>query len=386
MNIIPLTLYIHFPWCAKRCPYCDFNAHTQPDTVPQEKYITALLKDLDNDLSWIQDRPIQAIFMGGGTPSLFDSHWLNFLLKAIQQRCIFDKNIEITIEANPGRVDSAKLEGYFQAGINRLSLGIQSFNDEALQQLGRIHSAEHAYQAIQAARAAGFNNLNLDLMFGLPKQTLSQALLDLKIAVENQPEHLSWYQLTLEPNTPFYRHPPVLPDDDAVALIQEQGHAFLLKNNFNPYEVSAFSKMNRRCRHNINYWEFGDYLGMGAGAHSKITLPHSKEIIRCQKTRMPKDYLAGAEINSSEFRAKTNFITQQDLIFEFMLNALRLQDGFSLDLFEQRTGLSATALDKPLKQAIEKEFLTRESINNQAWIMPTPLGRRFLNDLTEIFL
>lgn len=388
--MIPLTLYIHFPWCAKRCPYCDFNAHTQPDTVPQEKYIAALLKDFDADAAWIQERPIEAIFMGGGTPSLFDAHWLNILLKELRKRCKFPSDIEITIEANPGRVDCEKLDGYFQAGINRLSLGIQSFNDDALQRLGRIHSADHAHKAISAARNAGFQNINLDLMFGLPEQTLEQALFDVQTALDHQPEHLSWYQLTLEPNTPFYRHPPVLPQDDCIAEMQQQGGELLIKNNFHPYEVSAFSQLNRRCKHNMNYWQFGDYLGIGAGAHSKITLfnrPHPTSplpggvftIIRCQKTRMPKDYLAAAETQS--FRAKTESIDENDIIFEFMLNALRLHQGFNLDLFESRTGLSKTLLEKPLKEALRKKLIIHEK--NQ--LTPTALGRLFLNNLVEFF-
>ncbi len=378
----PLALYIHFPWCAKRCPYCDFNAHTQPDTLPQQAYIEALLKDFDADAAWIQNRPIEAIFMGGGTPSLFDAHWLYLLLTKLQQRCTFAKNIEITLEANPGRVDCEKLYGYFQAGINRLSLGIQSFNNTALQKLGRIHSSNQAHTAIAAAREAGFKNINLDLMFGLPEQTLEQALLDVQTAIHQKPEHISWYQLTLEPNTPFYRHPPLLPQEDLIAQMHIEGQNLLAQQGFLPYEVSAFSSAHRRCQHNLNYWQFGDYLGIGAGAHSKITLLDSHEIIRCQKTRIPKDYLAAAATEPMQLRAKTQMIFEQDLIFEFMLNALRLQDGCDIALFQQRTKLAKNVLDPALKIARQKELITETAEK----IIPTPLGRLFLNDLVGLFL
>ena len=287
----PLSLYIHVPWCIRKCPYCDFNSHAATPVLPEDEYIDALLADLTQDLDWVQNRPIQSIFIGGGTPSLLSVRAYEKLFRGLKQHLDFAADIEITLEANPGTFEAEKFSGYFALGINRLSIGIQSFNSTFLHKLGRVHDGEQALRAVQIAKDAGFTSFNLDLMHGLPGQTVDDALADLKQALAFAPPHLSWYQLTIEPNTEFYKRPPVLPIDDALWDIQEAGLELLAQHGYEHYEISAHAKAGFAAKHNINYWQFGDYLGIGAGAHGKITFPESGEIIRSQKTRMPSDYL-----------------------------------------------------------------------------------------------
>lgn len=376
--MIPLSLYIHFPWCIRKCPYCDFNSHNLKAELPEEAYIETLLQDLANSLQWVQNREIVSIFMGGGTPSLFSPKAIASLLDAIKQTVSFSPTIEISLEANPGTVEQERFTGFYQAGINRLSIGIQSFHDKYLTALGRIHDQQAAIKAAQAARIAGFTNLNLDLMFGLPNQTKADAISDLETAISLNPTHLSWYQLTLEPNTLFYHQPPVLPSDDNIVEMQEAGQQLLAKYGYEQYEVSAYCQNNYFCQHNRNYWEFGDYLGIGAGAHSKITDMDQGEIIRLEKAKNPKDYLKPHK----NLITKHTSIRPKELIFEFMLNALRLKQPILFDLFEQRTLLSKTILMEPLQQAEIKGFIEVQ----QSGFVVTPLGWHFLNDLVEVFL
>jgi putative oxygen-independent coproporphyrinogen III oxidase len=371
---IPLSLYVHIPWCVRKCPYCDFNSHAAGETLPEEDYIKALINDLDNQRDFIQQRELLSIFIGGGTPSLFSSHSIEHLLNETAKRFHFSKNIEITLEANPGTVDESRFTGFRSAGINRLSIGIQSFNSKHLQSLGRIHDSSQALGAVNAARRAGFERFNLDLMHGLPGQTVEEALEDLQTAIDCEPPHLSWYQLTLEPNTEFYKFPPRLPDDEILANIQESGEELLAKNNYQRYEISAFSKPGMQCTHNRNYWEFGDYIGIGAGAHGKITQTDGS-IIRTQKSRSPKDYL------NDETKTQLQSIDETDLPFEFMLNTLRLCDGFDKTLFLQRTGLNISLIEHRLKELMQKNLL-QEKDNI---IQPTDQGINFLNDVINHF-
>jgi len=374
---IPLTLYIHLPWCVRKCPYCDFNSHALRGELPEAAYIDCLLMDLEQDLPKIWGRRLSAIFIGGGTPSLFSGASIERLLRGIQRVLPFSVDLEITLEANPGTVEQERFIEFRQAGINRLSLGIQSFDDTALKSLGRIHSSAQAKQAIQVARLAQFTNINLDLMFGLPSQTIDQGIADLTTALEYQPNHMSWYQLTLEPNTLFYQRPPKLPDDEVLWQMQLQGQQYLADHDFKQYEVSAYCREAHRCAHNVNYWTFGDYLGIGAGAHSKITDVSTNTVMRLYKYKHPKDYLN----LQKDFIAETKTIDKENLIFEFMLNALRLYQPISFQLFTQRTGLQADCIKTTLQNAAEKGLLT---ITDQKFFL-TPLGRRFLNDVVALF-
>lgn len=379
MSFIPLTLYIHVPWCIRKCPYCDFNSHNAPAHLPEQQYIQALLADLSQELPQIWGRRLESIFIGGGTPSLFSAESMDELISGIRALIPFRPNIEITLEANPGTFEQEKFKGFREAGINRLSVGIQSFNPQHLQALGRVHNQAEALKVAQVARYAGFDNFNLDLMFGLPQQTLEQALADLQQAIDLQPTHLSWYQLTLEPNTLFYKHPPVLPDDDLLIDMQEAGQALLQAAGYEQYEVSAYAQAQRQCRHNLNYWEFGDYLGIGAGAHGKITDP-SGQVTRHQKYRQPTQYLQ--QVALGQARSETQSLKPADLKFEFMLNALRLKEGFNLDLLTQRTGLSIDSLQAALSHAERKGWL---SIHDQQ-VTTTALGWQFLNTVIQLFL
>ncbi|MFZ1568107.1 MAG: radical SAM family heme chaperone HemW [Thiolinea sp.] len=379
MSFIPLALYIHLPWCIRKCPYCDFNSHHAPNHLPEKQYVQALLNDLAQELPYIWGRRLESIFIGGGTPSLFSAESMDELISGIRALLPFRPNIEITLEANPGTFEQEKFNGFREAGINRLSVGIQSFNPQHLQALGRVHNQAEALKAAEVARYAGFNNFNLDLMFGLPQQSLEQALADLQQAIDLQPTHLSWYQLTLEPNTLFYKHPPVLPDDDLLVDMQYAGQALLQQAGYTQYEVSAYAQAGRECRHNLNYWQFGDYLGIGAGAHGKITDPF-KQVIRHQKYRQPTQYLQQTELGQA--RSETQTLTAADLKFEFMLNALRLKSGFDLELFAERTGLSIETLQAPLELAAQKGWLTI----NQNHIQTTELGWQFLNTVIQLFL
>ncbi len=376
----PLSLYVHIPWCVRKCPYCDFNSHAQRDTsLPEEAYIDALIRDLTFELQrQVTQRPLHSIFIGGGTPSLFSAPSFERLLTTIDQLMGISADTEITLEANPGTFEQIKFAGFKAAGINRLSLGIQSFNDIQLKALGRIHSAENAMTAAKSAIQL-FDRVNLDLMHGLPQQTTAGALADLHQAISLGPEHLSWYQLTLEPNTEFHARPPTLPVDEALWEIQEAGQQHLAQAGFRQYEISAYARHQAMSRHNLNYWTFGDYIGIGAGAHGKVSYRSDEglRIERHEKLRQPKAYLNA--INPTQ---KRQWVAQEELPFEFMLNALRLYDGVSIDLFEQRTGLSLQQLQKPLTLARGKGLL----MDNPDRLAPSAQGRLFLNDLLEIFL
>jgi len=377
MLLPPLGLYIHFPWCVKKCPYCDFNSHTLKSDLPEDDYVTCLLENAKLALPYVQGRVIQTIFMGGGTPSLFSAAALNRLLEGLRQLFAFDEHIEITLEANPGTVEQQRFTQYRQIGINRLSLGIQSFDEKKLIALGRIHNGMEAHKAIETVKEAGFTNFNCDLMFGLPNQTLEEGLSDLEAAIAHSPTHLSWYELTLEPNTYFWHHPPKLPVDDLIIDLQEEGQARLQAAGFSQYEVSAYSK-NIPCRHNVNYWQFGDYLAIGAGAHGKITLSHTEEVLRYHHFRQPKQYMDMAQ----GFVLEKMAVPSAQLAFEFMLNALRLKAGVQTKLFPQRTGQSLALIQPLLNQALLKGWL--QPFDQQ--LCTTALGYRFLNDVVSLFL
>ncbi|ENU90512.1 hypothetical protein F970_02439 [Acinetobacter sp. CIP 102082] len=377
--LIPLSLYIHMPWCVRKCPYCDFNSHAVPDgqlsTDLEQQYLAALVADFETQLEMAQGRSIHSVFIGGGTPSLISAQGYTWLFEKLRARLDFEPDCEITLEANPGTVEHDPFADYLAAGINRLSIGVQSFNTEHLQRLGRIHSADNALSAIQQARQAGFERVNVDLMHGLPQQTLEQALTDLKLAVEQGATHISWYQLTIEPNTVFFRTQPALPQDELLEQIQEQGEAYLKAQGFINYEVSAWRK-EQPSAHNLNYWQFGDYLAIGAGAHAKITRPDG--IYRFQKTRLPRDYLAKVPADHLQMKK----IEADELPFEFMMNALRLNDGVNAELYEQCTGLDLNDLNKTLNQLREKNLL----INDLNRISCTKQGHVFLNSVLESFL
>ena len=375
-----LSLYVHIPWCIRKCPYCDFNSHAQRDeSLPENEYIDALIRDLTVELNRIDSpRRLHSIFIGGGTPSLFSAAAIHRLLKQIDQQMPISSSTEITLEANPGTFEQQKFAGFRAAGVNRLSLGIQSFHDTQLKALGRVHNAENAIQAATSAIKL-FDRVNLDLMHGLPEQQTQQALKDLQQAIDLGPEHLSWYQLTLEPNTEFHARPPQLPVDEALWEIQEQGQELLSLAGFQQYEISAYARQGAVSQHNMNYWTFGDYIGIGAGAHGKVSHGDSGRlrIERHQKQRQPKGYLQA--LNPTQQR---EWVDEDELAFEFMLNALRLYHGVPAGLFSERTGLSLDTIHKPLALARAKGLL----VDNPDRLEPTPQGRLFLNDLLELFL
>ncbi len=372
---IPLSLYIHVPWCVQKCPYCDFNSHAKRAELPENNYIEQLLTELRNKQSLIQGREIKTIFIGGGTPSLFSANAYQQLFAGIRTIAPIAFDAEITLEANPGTIEANRFADYRATGINRLSLGIQSFQDDKLKKLGRIHDSEQACRAIEIAKSAGFNDFNLDLMFGLPNQSIDDALYDLSKAFEMQSSHLSWYQLTLEPNTLFHKYPPKLPKDDYLWEMQVEGQK-LIASQFNQYEISAYSKSGFQCQHNLNYWRFGDYLGIGAGAHSKITTEKG-DVSRHWNIKHPQLYL-----NAADKIANQNNIVANDLPLEFMLNAARLYEPITVDLFRQRTGLELNAIEKPLQKALENDFL--KFTNDQ--IVITNHGKQYLNELLELFM
>lgn len=376
-NSPPLSLYIHIPWCVKKCPYCDFNSHENRAEIPEKRYIQALIADLEQSVPRVYGRKIRSVFFGGGTPSLFSPESIAEILSAVNMLTPLEYEAEVTLEANPGTVDTAHFAGYKAAGVNRVSLGIQSFNPDYLQSLGRIHDGKQAIQAAELALAT-FDRVNFDVMYGLPNQSLSDALQDVQQAIALNPDHLSFYHLTLEPNTPFYRTPPSLPNDDVSAEMQEKIEQLLAENGYQHYETSAFCKPKSQARHNINYWSFGDYLGIGAGAHSKLSY-HDK-ITRETRHKHPKAFMENAEAGNAA--DNTLLIPQTDLGFEFMMNALRLTEGFNTDLFQERTGLPLITIAKRLKTAEEKGLITRDAQR----IKPSLLGQRFLNDLLAIFL
>lgn len=376
--MIPLSLYIHIPWCIEKCPYCDFNSHKKPQQLPEEQYIDALLADFRQDFDQLPTRrSLHSIFIGGGTPSLFSARAYARLLNRIQALIPFETDIEITLEANPGTVDQAHFMDYRKLGINRLSLGVQSFNDQHLRGLGRIHDANACVRGIETARHAGFDNINIDLMHGLPKQTIEQGLLDLERALNFSPEHLSWYQLTIEPNTVFHKHRPVLPSDETTSLLEGQGIEMLALSGYQRYEISAYAQ-HRQSRHNLNYWQFGDYFGIGAGAHSKLTQEDTGQIYRLQKYRMPQDYLHPDKF----FQAGRTLVSDVDKTFEFMLNTTRLEEAVPMQWFTDRTGLPLSALMPNLEKAAAKGLLV---LTDSHWQV-TALGRRYTNDLQIIFL
>ncbi|MBP0047213.1 radical SAM family heme chaperone HemW [Marinobacterium sp. AK62] len=375
----PLSLYVHIPWCVRKCPYCDFNSHAAPETLPEQAYVDSLLDDLSAELSHAAERPLGSIFIGGGTPSLFSAAALQRLMDGIRSRIALESDAEITLEANPGTFEQARFEGYRAAGINRLSIGIQSFNAEHLQRLGRIHSPDEAERAAEAAIGL-FPRVNLDLMHGLPGQTPEQALSDLEQALAFDPGHLSWYQLTIEPNTEFHARPPQLPLDEALWAIQEQGQALLSRAGYRQYEVSAHARPGQEARHNLNYWTFGDYLGIGAGAHGKISYRDAEgrlQIERRHKMRQPKGYMDPAKRLAGQ-----QLIPPEERSFEFMMNALRLTEGIPKDLFEQRTGVNLKTVVPLIQKAQQLELLEPSS----ARLTPTRQGRLFLNDLLALFL
>ncbi len=377
MNAIPLSLYIHFPWCIQKCPYCDFNSHAAPKHLPSQDYITALIRNFKSEMEG-NTRSIQSIFMGGGTPSLFHSEALKPLFEVILPYCI--PEVEITLEANPGTIERGQFKDYFDLGINRISLGVQSMNEVHLKKLGRIHNVNEVEKAVFEIYNAGFTRLNLDLMHGLPNQTLSDALMDLEKALALAPTHLSWYQLTIEPNTYFASYPPTLPHDDDLAEIETEGFALLQEHGFERYEISAFSRNQDYCKHNLNYWEFGDYIGIGAGAHGKISevSPEAFHITRTTQPKLPQSYL---HMNSDKPR-NVSLVPLQERPFEFMMNALRLNKGFAKSLFEARTGLPLESIRDKLEAAKLQGLLTE----SDAELIPTALGFRFLNDLLRYFL
>ena len=377
IDAIPLALYVHFPWCERKCPYCDFNSHEQFKPAEQSDYIDALLNDLNQQLESLYQRPLHSIFLGGGTPSLFSGDSIERLLGAIDMRWGIGRDVEVTMEANPGSAEADRFRSYRNAGVNRLSLGIQSFANRHLKALGRIHDREQAIRAIAAARL-NFDRINLDIMHGLSGQTTAEALDDLAMAVDRAEGHISWYQLTIERNTAFWSKPPSLPADDSLADIQDAGEAYLRQSGFDQYEVSAWARRGQQSRHNLNYWTFGDYLGIGAGAHGKITGPGG-EVIRKQRSRLPKDYMAAIADNKPPLQQA---IPGDQLPVEFMLNALRLRGGVNEQLYRARTGLDATDI-AGIRSELVSEGLLSDAPDRLA---VTPLGFRFLNDVVARFM
>ncbi len=375
----PLGLYIHLPWCERKCPYCDFNSH-EAQAIPEAAYIDALLRDLEQDLPLIWGRSIESIFIGGGTPSLFSGDAIDKLFCGLRALLSFNSAIEITIESNPGSADIEHFRAYRDAGINRLSIGVQSFNDTFLNSLGRIHDNRLALQAFEAARDAGFDNINLDLMYGLPAQSLAQALSDVRQAIDLGAEHISHYQLTIEPNTFFHhRTPDRMPDDELAWEQQCESQKLLAQAGYRQYEISAYSQKGQACRHNLNYWHFGDYLGIGAGAHGKITLGGENRVIRRVRQRQPQAYLQKGGYDSI---ASENQLDTADLVFEFMLNSLRLSQGFETRLFVDNTGLSLNEILPTLQQALDKGLIQYDA----SLICPSERGFQYLNDLQTMFL
>ncbi len=378
LQLPPLSLYIHIPWCVQKCPYCDFNSHALKQEVPETDYVAALLADLDADLAYMQGRQLQSIFIGGGTPSLFSAAAIKALLQGVATRIPFADDIEITLEANPGTVEAGRFAGYQQAGVTRISIGVQSFQPEKLQRLGRIHDPKQAIAAGLQARQAGLRSFNIDLMHGLPEQTISDALFDLQQAIDIAPPHLSWYQLTIEPNTAFGSRPPVLPEDETLWDIQEQGHQLLLAAGYRQYEISAYAKPGYECRHNLNYWQFGDYLGIGCGAHGKITLPAEDRIIRTAKVKHPKGYLDPERT----FRDQCWDVENDDRPFEYFMNRMRLFQPIPKAEFTARTSLSAESVEPLFKRAYEQGLLEQTESEWQV----TETGHRYLNSLLTMLM
>jgi oxygen-independent coproporphyrinogen-3 oxidase len=376
-----LALYVHMPWCVRKCPYCDFNSHQLKTAEPDTAYIDALLRDFDTELPLLAGRRIDTVFFGGGTPSLFAPDAFARLIAALRQRIAFAADAEITLEANPGTIERGSFAGYRQAGINRVSLGAQTFSAAALARLGRIHTADDTHRAVAELRAAGIDNFNLDLMYALPEQTPEEAIADVSTACALRPTHISYYQLTLEHGTVFHARPPPLPDDEAAWQIESEGQRLLAAAGYRQYEVSAFAQAGAQCRHNLNYWSFGDYLGLGAGAHGKLTLGLPDEILRTVKPKQPREFQQRTSIADTPIGERKP-IPRADLPFEFMLNALRLNEGFTTLAFEARTGLDLASIEPIMFNAWTQGLIER---TQNGW-KPTDLGRRFLNDLQASFL
>ena len=389
MTEASLALYVHMPWCVRKCPYCDFNSHQLKSAVPDAAYVDALIRDFDFELPLVRERRIDTVFFGGGTPSLFQPEDFSRLLGALRQRIAFAADAEITLEANPGTIERGRFSGYAQAGINRVSLGAQTFAPHTLELLGRIHSAEDTHRAVAELRAARLDNFNLDLMYALPRQTLEEALVDVRTACALGPAHISYYQLTLEPGTVFHSRPPPLPDEEAAWQMQSEGQGLLAEAGYVQYEVSAYARLGKQCRHNLNYWQFGDYVGIGAGAHGKLSLELPQRILRTAKPKQPREYQeqvrhAGSAAGGAQQVAigEASFIRAADLPFEFMLNALRLNEGFTTRDYMRRTGLEIASVEAQLEAGQGRGLLTNRA---DGW-RPTELGRRFLNDLQASFL
>lgn len=374
-NLPPLSLYIHIPWCVQKCPYCDFNSHALKGDVPHDEYVAHLLRDLDNDAPMAQGREIKTIFIGGGTPSLLSSEAMQTLLDGVRARLPLAADAEITMEANPGTVEADRFVGYQRAGVNRISIGVQSFSEPKLKRLGRIHDSGEAKRAANLASGLGLRSFNLDLMHGLPDQSLEEALDDLRQAIELNPPHLSWYQLTIEPNTLFGSRPPKLPDDDALWDIFEQGDKLLTAAGYQQYETSAYAKPGYQCQHNLNYWRFGDYLGIGCGAHGKVTFPDGR-ILRTAKTRHPRGYMEGKYLD------RQHDVEQADKPFEFFMNRFRLLEAAPRNEFSLYTGLDESAIRAQLDEAIAKNYL----VETPEYWQITEHGKLFLNSLLELFL
>ena len=377
-SLPPLALYVHFPWCVRKCPYCDFNSHEwKGERFPEEAYLDALRADLEQSLPLIWGRQVHTVFIGGGTPSLLSARGLDRLLSDVRALLPLDADAEITLEANPGTFEAEKFAQFRASGVNRLSVGIQSFNDAHLLALGRIHDTGDAHRAVEIA-ARHFENFNLDLMFALPAQTLAQCREDIETALSFAPPHLSLYHLTLEPNTLFAKFPPALPDDDASADMQDWIHERMVDGGYERYEVSAYARPGHQCKHNLNYWRFGDYLGIGAGAHSKLSFAH--RVVRQARYKHPATYMEEARTGTPI--QEEHEVGPRDLPFEFMLNALRLVEGFPVHRFVERTGLTMTSIEAGLREAEARGLIARDFEK----IVPTPLGQRFLNDLQALFL
>ena len=376
---IPLSLYIHIPWCVQKCPYCDFNSHALKGNIPEAEYVDALVQDLREDLAFFPSakvRKLSSIFIGGGTPSLFQAKTIKNLLERINNEIDFSDNIEITMEANPGSMEAKRFEDFQQAGVTRLSIGVQSFNNEQLVKLGRIHNSDEAIRAINFAKQAHLQSINIDLMHGLPNQTLAQAMSDLEQAIALEPTHLSWYQLTIEPNTLYYSHPPRLPEDDDLWQIFDQGKKVLAQAGYVQYETSGYSKVNFQCQHNLNYWRFGDYLGIGCGAHGKIT--QNNQITRTVKVKHPRGYLD----SNYPFTSSRHTVAQNELAFEFFMNRFRLIEPCPKKDFSARTGLTLASISAPMNRVISQDYVKESEHHWQV----TEKGRLFLNDLLSEFL
>ena len=379
----PLSLYIHVPWCVRKCPYCDFNSHESKTGLPEKEYVELLLDDFVREKARLNDdNQLVSIFIGGGTPSLFSGNSYSYLLSRIEEQIPFSRDIEITLEANPGTADTERFAAYHDAGINRLSIGIQSFDDRCLDRLGRIHNSDEALSAIEIAKQVGFENFNLDLMHGLPGQSSEHAVKDLQIGIESKPTHVSWYQLTIEPNTVFYHRPPTLPVENVLEEIQTNGHGLLEGKDFHQYEVSAYAMSNRESIHNLNYWSFGDYLGIGAGAHGKLTLPTENKIIRTRKVKQPNHYLSALNGRDAEIKE----IPMQERSVEFLMNTLRLREGFNQSQFEKRTGLAFEEIAKRVESQIKKGLMQIVEVDDELSISATSNGYRFLNSVLGGFL